>query len=114
MVATLLTPISFSLFFSLLSVFFLPLSSLLPAFFLLSGWFLKLGTTSVLFFGVAVGSLTVVGAGKKKWRKRTRGEQVGGGGGPGGEAGRGEVELDMGEEVDEWVFDLDGRLRDIT
>lgn len=42
MVATLLTPISFSLFFSFLSVFFLPLSSLLPAFFLLSGWFLKL------------------------------------------------------------------------
>lgn len=42
-----------------------------------------------IVFGVAVGSLTVVGAGKKKWRKlkewkrRRRG--------PGGEAGRGEV-----------------------
>lgn len=73
-----------------------------------------------IVFGVAVGSLTVVGAGKKKWRKlkewkrRRRGNRSVEEGGQEERQGGERLELDMGEEVDEWVFDLDGRLRDIT
>ena len=76
-----------------------------------------------IFFGVAVGSLTVVGAGKKKWRKlkdwRKRRRRRGGNrsveeGGQEERQGGERLELDMGEEADEWALGLDERLRGIT